>query len=398
MTAKAVTFGDLVLQFTSTFDLLWNDKKSGGKYNGGYWKPVPPAGFHALGSLGLSNYDDPNGKVGVLCVKETRSGSGALARPLSYERIWKDSGSGARKNGSCWRPVPPAGYVALGDVFQSGHNDAPSLDDVMCVRQDLTYDGKVGDRIWTDKGTGSDKDFGSWEVITPDAFLDSERGLFAPNTFIGRASHDKPDAGDVVHVLNLLIPAHQVPEPEPPELTSRARPPSETTPQIDRVITVPYTAIQDDSKDTAWKLENSPFYEVEREINYSLLLFDDNRTSTTQVQKDTIAVGVTKSQSETFSQKTGISVTAESGVSFIANGKVSATVTVELGWSTTTSVSQFESRTIERTLATPPNTSGALWVVHYKLYAVREDGTRFSQPLTFDVSSFTHSQYPPVSE
>ncbi|KAL6882932.1 hypothetical protein HDV57DRAFT_465618 [Trichoderma longibrachiatum] len=76
---------------------------------------------------------------------------------LHYERIWKDEGSGADRDGSFWRPVAPAGYVALGDVASgAGWDAAPSVDDVWCVRGDLvTRGGFRPESAWDDKGSGA---------------------------------------------------------------------------------------------------------------------------------------------------------------------------------------------------------------------------------------------------
>jgi vacuolar protein sorting-associated protein 13A/C len=48
--------------------------------------------------------------------------------------VWDDSGSGAFADGSIWRPVVPAGYVALGDVAVAGHD--PPTGATLLVRDD----------------------------------------------------------------------------------------------------------------------------------------------------------------------------------------------------------------------------------------------------------------------
>ncbi|MDW5318436.1 hypothetical protein [Rhizobium sp. PL01] len=41
-------------------------------------------------------------------------------------------------------------------------------------------------------------------------------------------------------------------------------------------MTLPFTAIVDAHYDVAWKVANSPFYVLERWINFELAAFDDN--------------------------------------------------------------------------------------------------------------------------
>lgn len=392
-------FGELVLAFTSSFDFRWNDKGSGGKYDGAYWQPKPPAGFFALGGIGVSNYDDVNGKVAALCVRATDAGSQRppLAKPTSFTRIWKDKGSGADRDGSCWRPNPPQGYVALGDVFMNGHDTAPALTDAMCVRSDLTHVAVAGAFIWDDEKTGSDADFGSWAVQTPPAFADPTLGLIAAGTYVGVASHSKPSSDPVLNVLMVPLPNQVGENPQEPSLDGYQAPPSRTPSVVDRIVTVPFTAVKDDSKDVKWKVDNSPFYTVQRSAWYSLAIFEHNKTSVMQEKSVSITVGVSSSQTNTYSEKTGIQVSEEVGVSFIEEVKVSMTVSVELGFEHSTSVTQLQSKTVVRQLDIPPQTAAALWVASYSLQAVRSDGAQIYQPLEFEVESFVSDQYPPVS-
>lgn len=392
--SQSMTFGDLVLQFTTGFTLRWNDGGSGGDNDGAFWHPVPPEGFRALGSLGVSGYGDANGNFAALCVAEAQPGSGALAAPVRYEWVWGDGGSGADRDGSCWRPIPPDGYVALGDVFVAGY-DPPSLGDVACVRANLAADGVIGTWIWDDSGTGSDADFGAWQIEAPVQYVDATRGLIAAGTFVGVPSHGKPSWSPVAHCLCLPFPAQVFPDPESPVLTDRSRPPAQTPSSVDHAVWVPFTAVQDPGQSLAWKAENSPFYQLQRQVWYELLLFDDNRTSIEQTQEHSETVGITESQSQSFSVTTGISVTAEGGVGFLGTGgKVAATVSVEIGYETTTGIEQFQEKTVSASLVTPPHTAAAVWAASYAFRLVRSDGALIPAQLGFSVDSFYHSQFP----
>lgn len=177
------------------FELLYNDRKSGGDHDGSYYRPIAPDGYYTIGDYGQGNYRSPAPFGCAIAVKPLEDG--VLARPTDYTKIWTDKGSGARMNGSFWLPVPPAGYKAVGTVAQNGH-DKPSLDRIMCVREDLVLVGKIGDMIWTDSGTGADHDFGSWKITCP-----NEDAILA-NTFIGVPSHSPSDSGGNLFCINAV--------------------------------------------------------------------------------------------------------------------------------------------------------------------------------------------------
>jgi hypothetical protein len=174
------------LRYVDQFELLWNDGGSGGWHDGAFYRPVVPAGFHALGHYGQQDHGVTRGYTFVA----RELSPGALAPPQGYTRVYSDGGSGADMDGSFWRPEPPAGYVCLGDLAQSGY-DAPSVDAVRCVREDLVAPGKIGNGVWNDRGTGADETYGSWQVVPAD-----DHGLFL-GTFVGSNSNSTPPAGPV---------------------------------------------------------------------------------------------------------------------------------------------------------------------------------------------------------
>lgn len=400
MVANTMQLGDLTLAFTTAFQLRWNDQGSGATRNGAFWHPIPLAGFHALGTIGLSHYSDPNGTVAAICVQESSSGNGALAPPTDYELFYKDSGTGARMNGSCWRPIPPQGYVALGDVFPINTHNKPSLDDVVCVREDLTFGANAGQSIWSDQKSGGAQDFSAWQNDVPPNYTDmnpgATRGLIAPNTMVGRANYTQPQHEPDMNVLCLPLPSAANEVGTAPTLTSRSKPAQSTPPAVDHTVEVPFTAVNDDAKSLAWKLANSPAYRLQRQNSWRLLLFNDNNTAAEQFVEESVTVGVENATSQSFSTNTGVSITTETGVGVGALGTTfSATVSVEFGYESATSVTELESRTVTRRLTAPPQTAAAIWVGSYSFQVLRGDNTLVGNPLTFDSDSFTYAQYPP---
>lgn len=395
---REVQFGDLILAFTTEFEERWTDKGSGADKDVGFYHPKPPQGFYPLGSIGVANHNNPKGKFAALCVKEAHNDSTkpALAAPVDWRFIWSDQGSGANEDGSCWRPLAPQGYVALGDVFVKGYNKPQGVQ-VMCVAQELVYAGVISQAIWTDAGSGAQRDFSAWQISTSQEFRDSSDGLFAVNSFVGEDSYTKPSASAVAYTLRLPLPTMEASDPPAPTLTSRTTPPPNPSPSLIRTVTVPFTAIIDGDKNLDWQVANSPFYEVQRFASYDLLLFDNNNTSQPQTTVHKVTTGITKEESQTFSINTGISVSYEAGVDLIASGKVTATISVDLGYSATRSVSMFESKEVTANLTTPPERAGALWTESTALRLVRGDGTPVGPPLAFKPSTsygFVHRQFP----
>jgi hypothetical protein len=401
-----VQFGDLIIRFTSSFALCWDSKGSDSKYKGAFYHPIPPEGFYALSSIGRSNYQNPDRVVGALCVRpasEFMRGTAkpALKPPVDYSFIWNDDDSGADLDGSCWRPVPPEGYVALGDVFVRNRSKPP-LDPplIMCVAKELVHEGQVGDLIYDDRDSGAKRDFSSWRIGVDAGYHEFTDGLMAVNSFIGLPWYTKPATGPVVWTLRLPVPTEESGEPPLPQLDSKATPPSHTTPALDRKVTVPFTAVADPEKSTEWMLANSPFYEVERWVYYDLLIFDNNETSVAQTKSKTFTSGITREESQTFSMNTGITMTYEAGIEAgVFSTKTSLQLSLQLGYSQTTSVGVFEEQTQTAYLETPPQTAAALWLIANQIRVIRGDGTPVGPSLPFNQSdaNYIERQFPPPS-
>ncbi|WP_164985824.1 Vps62-related protein [Bosea sp. Tri-44] len=393
-TTTQVAFGDLTLVFVDQFSLRWNDGGSGGDHDGAFWHPNAPSGFRPLGCIGVNNYDDPAGRQWALCVKATVEGSDAVRSPTGYNRIWTDQGSGADRDGACWEAIPPAGYAGLGHVFTSDYNP-PSLEDIWCVRSDLVGEALLGDWLWDDSGTGSDADFSAWRIDPTTYYHDNTTILIGANCFYGVASHDRPSP--VVKVLRLEPPTEQGDTPPVPRLDSYDRPPAESDWMRERRITVPFTGVTDDHYDLAWKIANSPFYFLERWDNFQLELYDNNQQAEPHELEREITVGVTKSSTETFNHEVGISISYETGVSFGGVGsKVKGTLSYKFGYSTSTSVTNFQQNTVKLKLKTPGKHAAAMWAPHTMFKMLRADGSMVGTPLFLEDSgvAFYEREYP----
>lgn len=213
----------LELAYVTGFATEWYDAGSGGDFDGAFYRPDVPAGFHALGHYGQGHYPPPVGGMYVARQLEP----GALAPPLDYFMVWGDYGSGASWDGSFWFPIAPTGYVCLGLVAQYGYAK-PALDEIRCVREDLTRPGTVGPMIWIDRGTGADTDFGSW-FITPEDSMGLYVGTFTGHTshtppafpvyVLDRASTTIPPDEGYLAIVDVFVTNRDYPERVPPDAT-----------------------------------------------------------------------------------------------------------------------------------------------------------------------------------
>ena len=359
---QALLTDGLLIRYVDQFTWLWDDSGSGGDHDGAYWKPVAPDGYHALGSLGVSgSYADPSGTKAVVVVRAVGE-SDALAAPVDYQHFWSDSGSGADDDGSFWIPIAPEGYVACGVVAQSGWSK-PSVDEVRCVRADLTSNGKVGAWIWHDEGTGSDTDFGSWEVECPDAQNSAGKAYLKAGTFITATSWSPQASHPAMNVLNVHLPlVVDVPEASyVPTLDSADEPEDYTESYLSKVIAVPFPLVYDASYTLHQKVTSFPIYRLKREEFFEKAYYYNNlQGSSPIVHTVTTTTGISETDSTSYSHSVGLSITAEGGCELIG-GSVSVTVSYQFGYETSSSLTVFQEEQVSQTVEIPAHTAGCLW-------------------------------------
>lgn len=88
--------------------------------------------------------------------KETILVTGDIADPVDYVKIWNSRGDGdgcvdcQEIEATIWRPIPPEGYVALGDVVVQG-NSKPDPEEVSlmkCVPESCVSKIPLGQKVW----------------------------------------------------------------------------------------------------------------------------------------------------------------------------------------------------------------------------------------------------------
>lgn len=393
--------GELILTYTNNYVWRWDDRGSGGDNDGSYWHPVPPEGYYVLGSLGKSGYSTPSGTKPMIVIKakDPNSAIPPLKHPTDYTWVYHDVGSGANADGSFWTPVAPAGYKALGTVAQKGWGK-PALTDVVCVREDLTVFGKAGTYIWNDAGTGANYNLGTWNITIPTSGS-HESAYLAPGTFIGWNQWSPPVAHDAMNVLKVDLPL-LVEAPQQmitPQLTSYTEPGPETAPMMGKAMLVPFSLINDSyyASNPNLQAANSPFYRLERYIYYKLIYFYNNKTSQTQENSVLIRSGVQTTESESFWNETGVSITAEGGVNIgVFSGSVSTTVSTTFGYETMTSISVLQEKEVTSTIYTAPGKAAALWQQFNKFVLKRHNGNKLEivSSWEFGIDSYLASEYP----
>ncbi|KAG4988153.1 hypothetical protein JHK82_030499 [Glycine max] len=106
-----------------------------------FFRPVGvPESFHILG-----HYCQPSGKplhgfvlVAKICSPQNADTIPPLKNPLDFKLVWSHNAASMEIPGVYfWLPEPPEGYKALGYLVTNKH-DKPLLDEMCCVRADLT--------------------------------------------------------------------------------------------------------------------------------------------------------------------------------------------------------------------------------------------------------------------
>lgn len=285
---EPIRVDNLLINFTTEFLSIWDTYGSGAE-PASLWRPTPAPdvlpGYFPLGDVAHPGRENINDKkvVAVVCEATTPSADPdkgkALSAPVDYELIWKDLGSGASKNGSIWRPLPPEGYVALGSVCSNNH-EKPSRNAVRCVRTDLVRASSVCDQIWNDKGSGARQSVSTWSAVPPTS-VSGEMHL-APGTFVGFGGYSLP-ADFLVYAIPLPIQLQVNPKPTAPVLLGETPTPLDSPNQPTYIARLPWFAVKDPLFTPLEQRLQSPFYQLERTDQYVLIGHGHNtgRDSTT---------------------------------------------------------------------------------------------------------------------
>ncbi len=298
-----------------------------------------------------------------------------------------------------WTPVAPVGYAAVGTF--SGSVWAPP-DSAACIREDLTTAAYVGSLLHIlNMSSPGEYQLRFYSIDAPDA--GPHPGAFLTNGgFINTVGNAVPPIDHAAaHLLDVELPALEEAADQDfvPKLTSYNVPPEYTVPKMARAVLVPCTILNDQqyAQNWSWRIANSPFYRLERQVVYKRIYHNRNNTSTLQTNSVLIRSGITTTESERVWSETKISVTAELGLSIKAlSGKVSATVSRTLGYETQTSISELNEKEVSTSINTPPFKAVAAWQEISRFVLYRHNGTELKPVTSWEtgIDSYVTDEYP----
>lgn len=355
----AMDIGDgLLIRYVNDYQWRWHDAGSGGDNDIGFFHPIVPADYHALGSFIRASGDGASARQTPTIVVKDSGTMGALAAPTGYTYIWNDGGSGADNDGSVWLPTCPPGFVALGVVTQTGYGE-PSKDDVRCVKERYAVRGSVGSFVTNDQGSGANDDLGVWNIEPPLALPGKEKRLPfpVPGLQVACAGYAQECTGQLAAVHILMLPVEPLEAADnadaEPRLTGY-RPLEENVPRYYSSVRLPFTLIPSVATGNMdFKVGQTPFYTVHRVEAYTTLPdgIVDNRQGSNPIHKTwQVTTGISKSQTDTFSLEIGLKVTTEGSAEFAGVGsKTSVEMSSTFKWetSTTSTYSQETTTTTE---------------------------------------------------
>ncbi|KAH7543335.1 hypothetical protein FEM48_Zijuj02G0173400 [Ziziphus jujuba var. spinosa] len=183
-----ISLGEIdVIQITK-FESIWSCRPLRGKSKGiTFYKPKEiPDGFFCLGHycqpndqplrgylLVAGEATSPKSEVGYM--QESVSESPALIKPINYSLVWSEDSH--HDCGYIWLPNPPMGYKAMGFMV-TDRLEEPNVDEVRCVREDLTESCETCEQLLSKDSRFSDT-FQVWST-TP-----CQRGVFYRGVHVG---------------------------------------------------------------------------------------------------------------------------------------------------------------------------------------------------------------------
>lgn len=399
---EPVRIDNLMISFTTEFLRIWDTTGLSAR-PASFWRPTPAPdalpGYFPLGDVVTRGLGNINGErvVAVACeadfVSSDPTKGRALRRPDDYELVWKDSGSGSKRDLSIWRPLPPEGYVALGSVCSNDH-EKPSLNAVRCVRADLVIASNTTDLIWDDKGSKARQRVSTWSAVPPAAL--SGEVYLASGSFFSLSDYTRP-ASFPVYCLRLQIGQQLYTRPSPPVLCGEMPTPVDQADEPSSTAVLPWFTVKDPRYTAVEQLRHSPFYLLERKDQYILVGHARNNGIDSQIFRWTAPRAQRNAGLRTFTQATGV----EFGAQWQTDQHNAVMFSARLGHDFTQceihSNEWLNSTAIEVVAVVDKNRSVAAYLAQSDYRLVRADGTSVTEVFSYtDGSSLHISQYSPT--
>ncbi|KAM0175891.1 hypothetical protein ACHAPF_005254 [Botrytis cinerea] len=345
---------------------------------------APQSNLCALGSIGVTHYDEINGKqasilVGLNPNQSPPSGkSPALARPTSYTQIWNDAKSGGRHDGAIWRPNAPSGYISLGDVVGGSHSVPPSTSAIWCLRVDLTHVANyAASDFWDDKKSGAAKNVSCWQLVPESTGLNGDEYLpISAGTFRAHGAYDVKPSLSLAYVPLLEVENQfQKFDVRAPSITPTTIPEvgDQFSQQEQCRVVLPFTAFYPIDDERSLNLIRNPFCVISRSIAWHCEAAWVNDTNGPFDRQVTIKYGVSKTQSESMEHSIGVEVSASSGIGLV---EFSVNLNYQFTYNSSSSFTEFrESEVIEK-INIPPRNATVLFSKHIWIKGVRADSSQ----------------------
>lgn len=406
-----IKFGNLLIGFTTEFHRIWDSRGSDSR-PGSFWRPSPTPdslpGYFPLGDCVTPSFDNINGNtiVAVVCegvAEQADASKGkALSAPDDFERVWRDSRSGAAADCTLWRPIPPAGYVALGLVSSNGR-DKPLPNSVRCVRADLVIASDISKRIWSDIGSGAEQNFSAWAIEPPIATAGEI--YFSPGTFVGVDSHSRPAADGVAYSLRMQIPLQVDSPPAPPVLSGHEAPTTGEPAKITKTALLPWFAVKEPGLTPIEQFRISASYRLERSDRYVLVGHGHNTGNVSQTFRWKAPRAQKAEALEAFTNATTIRVEynwpifalnpAHLFLLDISSIKFSARLSRDFIHADTSHNDWTTSAEVEVITRVAKNKSVAVYLMQSDYRLLREDGTQVATDIRYsDINSLYVSEFP----
>ena len=122
----------LAIMSTSQLDQIYDGRGSGARNDIAIYRPRNTAGYYSLGDVGvrkngvtyswykiwrwITSLNMPSLRTPKNAFLYKELIPGALAKPVRYDKIWQNRGTGVKHDVTLWRPIPSPGYTCIGDV------------------------------------------------------------------------------------------------------------------------------------------------------------------------------------------------------------------------------------------------------------------------------------------
>ncbi|KAF7955170.1 uncharacterized protein EAE97_000429 [Botrytis byssoidea] len=318
MTNQTRTYGDLKVTLTSEYEWAWADTGTGAARAVTFWHPKSQSsdfgGMRPLGTVGVDHYNDINKKQATLLVGATSDSNPAVKSPTGYTRMWISKGMGGKYDNSLWRPIPPEGYVSMGDVVFNCTNttwdEKPSTDKVWCLRADLAKRAVYStSSYWDDKHGGGDFDCSVWQIVPEPTIGMGDKNIpITAGTFRGHQSYSKPDSE---HALVPVLPCENEFkrfDASVPKISATAIPTTGDQYSLSEQcrVTLPFISFLDMKDERSLDFIRIPFIELSRSIAWKVEGVWVNGGEGKYSRQKEIKYGVSKTESESMTHSAGV--------------------------------------------------------------------------------------------